>query len=381
MKRAIAWVMMMVCLGAPCLAQTSRTVDEQGALVWLDFDESMPTEAQLAFESVLRQGDRVLCGAMVNRRLQQEAILAAERGGKLLLLGACCPKGETKWRAAVETDSFFEPGTVVDITVEPVYDGLGNPSDRRMYICCGAERYGIGLYESGAMRIESYTRQEMDGSQLCITLNTGWISCDRYTEDLREMLYSARGVMPSRLAAWTHDTFPKDAQGAQQVLEAYTAQTGAGDVFISGGNLRAEPTGSSASWGKYSAKVKAVDSRMGAREPWIQVQIGSLTGWVSRNYVLTAQDDLMRFYSVPSGMTRVARIVEPTMMYSIPDGQEGTVMPSGALLHVLMEKDGWLHVVYPRQEITWQTDWDGAYGFIRAEDAVVGVSIADAMWK
>ena len=80
-------------------------------------------------------------------------------------------------------------------------------------------------------------------------------------------------------------------------------------------------------------------------------------------------------------MAQVARVDEPIVMYTFPGSQEGITLPTGTLMHVLMEKDGWLHVIYPQAEIAWQTDWDGAYGFIRAEDAVIGASIADATWK
>ena len=380
MKKCVVllWILL---LAAPCLAQTSRVEDEQGSLVWLDFDESIPQEAEQVFEAVLREGDRILCGALQVRRMQREGILAVERSGKVLLMGACCPNGETMWRTVVEADGFFLAGTAIDITTEPIYDGLGQMYDRRLLITCGEERYGIGLYENGTMRIETFERREVDGSLLCITLNSGWIGCDRYTDDLREMLYSTHGVIPSRLAAWTHESFPKDEQDVRRISEAYPLELNAGEVFVSGGNLREEPTGSAVSWGQYCAKANVLDKKMGLIEPWIQVQIGQLTGWVSDNYVFTQEDDPGRLYSAASAMAQVARVDEPIVMYTFPGGQEGITLPTGTLMHVLMENDGWLHVIYPQVEIAWQTDWDGAYGFIRSEEAVVGVSIADAMWK
>ena len=383
MKRRLLYTVLFILwlFATPCVAQTTRVEDGQGMLVFLDFDGELPMEAQVAFASVLRDGDRVLCGVVQNRRIQQEGVLAVEREGKLLLLGVCCPNGENVWRAAVETDSFFMPGTVIDMTAEPVYDGFGEQYDKRVVITCGEEQYGIRLFESGAMWIDTFERQEADGGLFCVTMNPGWISCERYTEDLREMLYNAQGVIPARVAAWTHETFPKDAQEAQRIVETYALQLEGDEVFLSGGNLRERPTGSSASWGKYAAKAKKLDSKMGEKEPWIQVQVGDLVGWMSDNYVLTSNDVPARYYGVPSSMCKVAKVTRETVLYTMPGESAVATFPEGVYLHVLMEKDGWLHVIFPQGDMTWQTDWDGTYGFIPAEDAVVGVSIADAKWK
>ena len=43
--------------------------------------------------------------------------------------------------------------------------------------------------------------------------------------------------------------------------------------------------------------------------------------------------------------------------------------------------NGFLHVIVPRGELTWMTDWDGIYGFVRKEDLAVGISKADVSWK
>ena len=45
------------------------------------------------------------------------------------------------------------------------------------------------------------------------------------------------------------------------------------------------------------------------------------------------------------------------------------------------ERDGYLHVIVPRGELTWQTDWDGTYGFVKEADVAVGISKTDAMYK
>lgn len=57
------------------------------------------------------------------------------------------------------------------------------------------------------------------------------------------------------------------------------------------------------------------------------------------------------------------------------------VLREGTLVHEIMENDGDLHVIVPRGELTWQTDWDGIYGFVKAADVTLGITKADAQNK
>lgn len=381
MKRISLVLIMLLLLTVTAAAESRKVVDQAGKLVWMEFDDELPAEAQTAFSSVLRAGDRVLSGALHGTRQQQEAILAVEREGKVLLMGAVLASGENTWKAAIETDSFFAPGTELDIKAEPTYSPYGNELDDKLRIACGEERYGLSLYANGSIKIEFYDRLEADGSWFNILLGFGTMACYRYVNDAREELCIARGVIPGRFAAWTHATFPKTAEQVQDAGRAHALELAWDEAFVSGGNFREKPTGSSKSWGQYCAKVKVLGSEPGTQEPWIHVQLGHLTGWVSDNYVLNEQEDFTRFYSAISALTTVGRVRQDAAICNRPEEEAFAVIPEGTMMHVLEEKDGWAHVIVPRSEITWQTDWDGTYGFVRADDVVMGVSVADVKWK
>ena len=285
MKRCVVLLMYLMMLAMPGLTQSSRVEDETGRLLWLEFDDQMPPEAQVAFSSVLRQDDRVLCGALRATKSQQEAVLAVEREGKILLMGAVLENGENTWEAAIETDSFFMPGTMLDITAKPAVNPYTNSLDDKLAIVCGAERYALSVYTNGSIKIEFYDRCEEDGSWFAIMVGYGTMACYRYENNAQEELCIARSAIPGRFAAWTHETFPKTAEQVQQVGRANALEMAENEAFVSGGNLREKPTGSSKSWGQYCAKVKVLGSTPGKQEPWINVQLGNLTGWVSDNYM------------------------------------------------------------------------------------------------
>ena len=91
--------------------------------------------------------------------------------------------------------------------------------------------------------------------------------------------------------------------------------------------------------------------------------------------------DYTRFYAAESAMSKVGCAKRETVLYNLPGEDAYAMLPAGMMMHVLMEKDGWAHVIIPRGEITWQTDWYGIYGFVKQVDMIRGVSIADVEWK
>lgn len=143
-----------------------------------------------------------------------------------------------------------------------------------------------------------------------------------------------------------------------------------------------EPTSNSKSMGQYSAKVQVLDTKRGTKWPWYHVRIGELIGWVSGNYVTTSpKQDALHYYGSESGVWSVARAKGDAPLRALPDGETVQMIFEGTLMHVIEENNGWAHVMIPRSEITWQIDWDGTCGFVRSEEIVTGVSIADVRWK
>ena len=146
-------------------------------------------------------------------------------------------------------------------------------------------------------------------------------------------------------------------------------------------NLRERATGESPSWGVYNARVKLLGEKPGKQAPWVHVRVGNIDGWVSGNYVhRRGKGDQMHVYSTAATVHPVGRARTETALMRMPGGEAVMQLKPDTYAHVLGERDGWLHIILPRGEMMWQTDWDGTYGFVRAKDVAVGVSMTDAKY-
>lgn len=387
MNRMLALLLMLLPVMALADAESYTLSSTENAYYeCVDFDGELTGEAQEIFGQLLREGDRVLCGTICKTLYRnfpgvlqkQRALLAVEREGLVLLMGA--NHDDTQWRTCIETDRFIPAGTAFDITTKPAYSNgdilvFGDPT-----IVCGEESYRLEVHQNGSVSLRQYERAETDGSTFILTPGAGYsISIEREGE--ADLPYHEHGMLPDRLAAWTMDMFPKSVTEAKIFLLDYALDMEEDEAFISGGNFREQPTSASRSWGQYSAKAQILGSRMGTVEPWYNVRVGSLTGWVSANYVVKDPYESVRYYGNACGVRTVARADGDILLRVLPDGETVMNVPAGTLMHVIQENEGWAHVIIPRGEISWLTDWDGTYGFVKLSEVTTGVSIADVQWK
>ncbi|MBE5800031.1 MAG: SH3 domain-containing protein [Clostridiales bacterium] len=352
----------------------------------IGFDSQMPEDVEPAFESVLRAGDEVICGARKRKcyvRGGQEdwddsILMAVRREGKVLLVHASGVNGD--YSVTVETDSFLTSDVDFEITTQP--DDAGTRLSHQIIV--GDETYTVSRrsYEGNRLWITKYERRMADGSEYVITPSDGSVSWHEKQEDVSHSHSDRRGVFPVRLAAWTHDSFPKSQEEIHAYMDAHEPALSDDEAYIISVNLRERATGNSASWGKYTAKVCVLDQKPGKLEPWFQVDVGGLKGWVSGGYLMKAGDRWMdRLYDAAGHVSDAACVHHETTLYAAPQGESMQRLAAGTLVHVLGGRNGYLHVIVPRGELTWQTDWDGTYGFVKAEDMVVGISKADAIWR
>ena len=388
MKRFIGMLAALL-LGVTCALAESYTID--GATVQfecIDFSGELTEEAEDIFSALLREGDEIHSGTICRTYYdsqpgvlqKQSALMALLREGKVLLMSAYWSDG--MWAACVETDSFIAPGTEFEITTLPVY-GMEDLSRVFPSIRCGNESYRLSMSTGGVVNIQQYVRLAADGSAVTMEPGLGGFVYRVYQEGERtksETWYD-HGVSPTRLCAWTMENFPKTVAEAQIFLLDHVPDLGEDEAFLCGGNFRERPTGASSSMGKYSAKAQILGSQMGKSEPWYNVRVGDLTGWVSGNYVVQSSYDVVNYYGCASGVRKVARANSTLTLRNLPDGEAVATVEAGTLMHVIIENEGWVHVIVPRGEISWLTDWDGMYGFVRTDEVTTGVSIADMMWK
>ena len=382
----LAAFVLLICLCAGALAAT-YTYERDGE-VYLTierFEGRLPQGMESALHRALREDDEILCGTLKRKRFEgrvnaweSSMLLAVRREGRILLMHA--GGMEDVLDVCIETDSFLRPDQEFDIRAYPDDEGTLLAHE----IVVGDAHFTVSRknYEGDRLWIWRYRREQEDGSMLEMHLLDGHVGWSVTQEGEEKDVYYLDAVLPQRLAAWTADTFP----GTEEELKQYIAQHQPGleedEAYIIGVNLRERPTGKSPSWGVYTACVRVLGKEQGTQAPWFHVQVGNLSGWVSGLYLVKDNGfDPPRLMHAAAAVHDVGRVLGETALYALPDGESIAALKEGTLVHVLAENNGWLHVIVPRGELTWQTDWDGTYGFVRAVDMAVGLSKADAVWK
>lgn len=390
MKKAMIfiWMLALAFFCMPACAGEYILGDEGNAyFVCEEFSGELPRTAKAVFGGLLREGDEPLCGAMFTEHYKKEpsrkgrcaALLAVRRSGKILLMGAH-KDGDESWMTGVETDSFLPPDTEFTITCEPM--GTKYVTYVHLALTVGDEAFLLRTRGSGALDLYEYRRREENGGELVIACYGGSFCCSERKDGGETTIYAPEGGLPIRLCAWTLESFPNTPEKIDAWLAAHPMDEPDDVGYIFGVNLREKPTGQSRSWGKYSAKVKILGQQPGLEVPWYHVKIGDLEGWVSGVYLRTQRAVRAdQWADSVNEVLRACRTKADTTILRRPDGDAVKDIPAGTLLHVIEENDGWLHVILPRGEISWQTDWDGTYGFIPKKDAAVGISVADAARK
>ena len=389
MKKWIT-VLLLILLLLPGTASAKTYTFSDPQYQWVeyvceDFVGELPEYAQEAFSDVLLEDDVIICGTMVrlfdeNAFVHGSGILAVKRGDKQLLLGAVHMRKD-KWRSAIESDSFLPENQVYSMTAVPDYSKNGNL--RSVYECIriGNEKIYLDCRDGGCIYLTAYIREETDGTRTAAAYRGGYVDWGKWVN--RKMVVThGSGPLPTRACAWTWDSLPKNHEESGNWTAANPFETAGDEGYLSGVNLREKPTGKSKSWGIYRAKVQVLDQQPGEKDPWMKVRVGNLTGWASGRYLYMEQsEDPYALAEYQTSVKKVGRAKKTIQLLDRPDGNVIMELEEGKLVHAIIENEGWLHVVVPREELTWRTDWDGTYGFVQAEDMFVGISKADAMWR
>lgn len=397
---SVAWAQRMLCMIACLLLlcaglsvgmaeQTYEFSDSQNGerIACEDFAGTMPDDVAAIFTPLLRAGDALICGSRMRvfRKDATEAhedtlLLAVRREGAVLLMGAFEMDG--RFDLCLETDSFIPPDCAFDITVLPEERGEGWGLDASHAILCGNEIFRIRVRNGGRLEMASIEQKLSDGTRTIVEVQLSVLR----SFVLRNGGYEDGGYrwcsLPRRLAAWQMQDFPRNAQEMQQYADAHQPVLGEHQAYISGVNLREKPTGSSRSLGIYSVQVEVLDSQPGTQVPWYHVRVGDTLGWVSGDYVIDGSRRDARLYGVSQATRSFARADEETALRRAPDGEAFAKLLPGATMYVIAENEGWLHVIVPREGGAKAiVDWDGVYGYVRADEVVQGDTLTELKWK
>lgn len=118
------------------------------------------------------------------------------------------------------------------------------------------------------------------------------------------------------------------------------------------------------------AYVRMLGMEPGSPYDWVHAKAGDLTGYISSIYTTAGPNGASSQSHISplllAETTRETDLKKDTGWFS------GTVqkLPKGTRMHVMMERDNWLYVVIPRNQLHWRMDTEGTYGFI-PKDAVL----------
>ena len=346
----------------------------------VDYEGELSSEVQEIVSGVLREGDQILAASRYsmwwrsrNTVVHDSIVLAVEREGRILFISAF--REESGWSVCMETDSFLQPGTAFSITCMPD-DELSSYRGGQA-IVCGDEIWLLSVERGGWVRLVALVMTKGSGRQM-IDMNLLSLFVLRNGQESGQSFGGC--CMPSRLAAWQAEDFPRSAEEIERYVSAHQPRLAPGEAYISSVNLREQPTGSSRSLGVYSAKVQVLGSRPGKQYPWYQVRIGETEGWVSGAYLIDSSEDV-RYYGVEEETTSFARTDSETALRTSPGGAQKGVLSPGTMVHVLTENEGWLHVLVPEGEIAPRISWRGTYGYVRADEVTQGRTLAELRWR
>lgn len=379
-------VLALLLAGMACCAMAAAKTYELGEMrngyfVCEDFEEEMTQKAAEIFSEPLRDGDKVLCGTLFEEHFRNQpdrmdrggALMAVRRDGRILLMSA--NTNGAGWKEGIETDSFLPPDAEFSITTMD-----GGKTYAHLTILYRDTAYEIRTTSTGGAYVYEYSWMDETGKALRVNCYHGEFTLHEDGDWPYTILAEGKAV-PSRLCAWTADALPKTEADIRAFETAYPLKMSDDEAYITGVNLRERATGESPSWGVYNARVKLLGEKPGKQAPWVHVRVGNIDGWVSGDYVHSrGKGDQMHVYSTAATVHPVGRARTETALMRMPGGEAVMQLKPDTYVHVLGERDGWLHVILPRGEMTWQTDWDGTYGFVRAKDVAVGVSMTDAKY-
>lgn len=384
MKKLAALILLCLCLATFAQAETFTFNKPIGQTPFMDnlnlwyeattFTTDVPAELQPALASSPFAADAVLQGAWLREYYHrydektdvlnhQAALLAVRHEGRLMLLGMA-REGRT-WRVTPQSETFLPEEEAFTITVKP--SRTNNASAAMLAVVVGEETHLIGSGSPDtAWTLYQYQHAREDGSTAFLQPSYGSVIWGVYEGGKVASQESFRCVLPEYLETITYADLPRSLAELKDWAAAHPIVLAADEAFIGGVNLRHKATGNSRSHGQYfsGTKVKLLGQAPGTDFPWYNVRVGDTEGWVSGVYFYTEALDAQNLHQAANRIQPVARLKKATSLLTTPGGKVIASLPADSVVSVLVEQDGWAHVVAPRNEIACQADWEGTYGYL-----------------
>lgn len=393
-KRMAVILLLLLLLPASALGKIETRDVEESSFIYISRITTFEDEAPALLKQALLDAElgegKTVCGAMHEYVLKpgetqadmepsHTALLALERNGVCTLAGLSRDDGEP-WRAVELGEKMLLSGRAFTIAMEG-----DRPSEFVFQVRYPTSDGGMESYafrKASLWEVDWYQRTDAQGAGWRISsFSDGFIVDTLPTQEGSAVAYNAY------LPVWTEymdsiAAYPTTEEELKNLVETtWTAFDGT-DIAAAGGvNLRTKATSHSDSLGVYGmgTLVHVLGQEKGRDAPWYHVRVGHVEGWMSGVYVAfprTREFVRSRGY-IPLPVGRANQTV--TLRTAMSDQSEAVCeVAQDTLMHVLNEPvNGWVHVMIPQGELSWQMDSDGTSGYLREEEITQGWSVKE----
>lgn len=301
---------------------------------------SLPVEIG---DQIARMGLGQVVSAAVGRDVSGEraAVLAlARRQEGYALVGLQMESGRI-----ISAQSFGDLGLTPKDGCTITYQSLNaKHKNGRFRLSCGSETWEFQLwkdwfvagYDGGSgpiIRWDNMGVFYLEDTFRYVDASTYWPAC----------------VCPFLLYLEDLSVYPKTVEEMTRLAQS-SFQPFQGWAVVNVAQLRSEPASRSQSQGRLGNAVLAqvITQQPGKDEPWYNVRVGDLTGWVSGPYVhLMSEQPAEYALHLCHGLKR-GETLRPGSLYDAPGGQAVMELPAGRIVHVLLTReDGWVYASIP----------------------------------
>ena len=393
-KRMAVILLLLLLLPASALGKIETRDVEESSFIYISRITTFEDEAPALLKQALLDAElgegKTVCGAMHEYVLKpgetqadmepsHTALLALERNGVCTLAGLSRDDGEP-WRAVELGEKMLLSGRAFTIAMEG-----DRPSEFVFQVRYPTSDGGMESYafrKASLWEVDWYQRTDAQGAGWRISsFSDGFIVDTLPTQEGSAVAYNAY------LPVWTEymdsiAAYPTTEEELKNLVETtWTAFDGT-DIAAAGGvNLRTKATSHSDSLGVYGmgTLVHVLGQEKGRDAPWYHVRVGHVEGWMRGVYVAfprTREFVRSRGY-IPLPVGRANQTV--TLRTAMSDQSEAVCeVAQDTLMHVLNEPvNGWVHVMIPQGELSWQMDSDGTSGYLRVEEITQGWSVKE----
>ena len=387
MQRALAALLLITllaaCAGALAESRNWQLSEDDAAINYdiTNYDAELPAELKSALAGSRFRDWQCMKGIMLKElkkgtslMFRCTALMTVQKDGKTMLLQFASVDGKSwKVQPAGEEKALL-PGR--EYAFDCVLDKF--PLVEIVYPMEGGGRevfaFSLCLYNTDFVLLQSYCRENQDGSMLTISGKQGFFSLVGKTPAGEiEATDDLKYPFPNSMEALDAAGFPKTVEDVKAYIAANPQPLAEGYSMLGNTNMRAKTSSKSDKLGAYSlgTLAKVLEKKRGTTHPWYKVQVGQTVGYISEPYLAPQTGMSIPQFFLGSPLP-VGRLKKDADLMAYAKSRSDTVgkLTAGTAFYVLADCGDWLHVCIPQGELGYWMDVNGTFGYLLKKDVL-----------